>query len=331
MGNQNGLEELSFHKQEGRGRIIRDAGDKAKIIRMLELCMHPLNPLEHPEGLVNIVSVQVASKHVNDDDTGNRTRGLQNVNLVFYDCATSFGISIAWTCYQEGGSFLASSPIRFKQAVRGRGAVVARLLTSHQGEPGSITSWVTHVFVREETGRTLPLAGGFSPGIPTSPSPSLHSAAAHRHLAPPLQRFSILTSFRSRRMSYDENSTNPSWRELIPLKSRPKLSSTLPDFFPVLQNSPAQSKDAHRTIESLLFRSSPVEPIDTPPFYKWAMKTSCIECNGIKMCLEADENAAEINVMFGNASTGVSTTGGSIDEWACLHSECVRGRRPGSE
>ncbi|KAJ8890849.1 hypothetical protein PR048_010358 [Dryococelus australis] len=48
-----------------------------------------------------------------------------------------------------------------------------RLLASHQGKPGSIPGWITPDFREWESGRTLPLVGGFSRYLPFPPF--LHS------------------------------------------------------------------------------------------------------------------------------------------------------------
>ncbi|KAJ8867421.1 hypothetical protein PR048_031222 [Dryococelus australis] len=58
----------------------------------------------------------------------------------------------------------------FRMQMRGRGGVVARLLTSHRGEPGSIPAGSRSRNLRmRESWRTIPLVGGFLGDLPFTP------------------------------------------------------------------------------------------------------------------------------------------------------------------
>ncbi|KAK3880169.1 hypothetical protein Pcinc_015301 [Petrolisthes cinctipes] len=53
------------HKEEMASRMAYDEKDRTTIREKLELCIHPLKPDEHPQGLVNIVTGKMNPDTVN--------------------------------------------------------------------------------------------------------------------------------------------------------------------------------------------------------------------------------------------------------------------------
>ena len=57
-----------YHKEEAGARIITDTKDRTRLLQILDTCIHPLNPMEHPEeSIVNITTGKIASTTVNVD------------------------------------------------------------------------------------------------------------------------------------------------------------------------------------------------------------------------------------------------------------------------
>ena len=53
------------HKEEGKARIEADAKDRDGIRTKLEMCIDPIDPANHPEGIVNIVTGKIGKAEVN--------------------------------------------------------------------------------------------------------------------------------------------------------------------------------------------------------------------------------------------------------------------------
>ena len=53
------------HKEKGKNRIVCDGKDRRGIHEKLDICIDPLDPEQHPEGLVKVVTGIVASSEVN--------------------------------------------------------------------------------------------------------------------------------------------------------------------------------------------------------------------------------------------------------------------------
>ena len=47
------------HKEEGKSHIKADSLDREAILEKLSLCIDPLRPAEHPNGLLNIATGEV--------------------------------------------------------------------------------------------------------------------------------------------------------------------------------------------------------------------------------------------------------------------------------
>lgn len=62
---------ISTHKEEAKARIQSDASDRLNIRQMLDNCVDPLNPEEHPDGILNIVSGRIGPDSVNVDNAVN--------------------------------------------------------------------------------------------------------------------------------------------------------------------------------------------------------------------------------------------------------------------
>ena len=60
-------EEVSSHKEEKPARVKSDESDRENICRKLAMSMDPLDPTDHPDEIVNIVSGRMAPKSVNVD------------------------------------------------------------------------------------------------------------------------------------------------------------------------------------------------------------------------------------------------------------------------
>ncbi len=58
-----------FHKEEGTARIKNDAEDRKGIRNKLSQCINPLDPTQHPDGIVNIVSGKIGPQNVNVHET----------------------------------------------------------------------------------------------------------------------------------------------------------------------------------------------------------------------------------------------------------------------
>ena len=57
--------EVMIHKEERPARIKSDAQDKQNILHKLQSCIDPMDPTNHPDELVNIVTGRVAPGTVN--------------------------------------------------------------------------------------------------------------------------------------------------------------------------------------------------------------------------------------------------------------------------
>ncbi len=55
----------SHHKEENKGRMASDRQDREGIHKKLEMCIDPLDPEKHPDGIVDIVSGRVGPASVN--------------------------------------------------------------------------------------------------------------------------------------------------------------------------------------------------------------------------------------------------------------------------
>jgi hypothetical protein len=53
------------HKEEGKARRESDAKDRDGIRKKLEMCIDPMDPADHPDGIVNIVSGKIGKDEVN--------------------------------------------------------------------------------------------------------------------------------------------------------------------------------------------------------------------------------------------------------------------------
>lgn len=58
---------VTIHKEEGKNRMLSDEVVRNKLCEKLAMCIDPLDPSQHPDGLVNIVNVRVAKEKVNID------------------------------------------------------------------------------------------------------------------------------------------------------------------------------------------------------------------------------------------------------------------------
>lgn len=65
LESKHNTKQANTHKEEGKSRIKSDGEDRRKIRDMLSTCISPLNPEEHPEELVNIVTGKLATDNVN--------------------------------------------------------------------------------------------------------------------------------------------------------------------------------------------------------------------------------------------------------------------------
>ena len=77
MGNENRQVPVTVHKEEMPARKKTDAADREKLCERLITCIDPLNPDDHPDQLVNIVTGKLAPAAVNAD-TGAKI-GLQQM------------------------------------------------------------------------------------------------------------------------------------------------------------------------------------------------------------------------------------------------------------
>ena len=57
--------EVMIHKEERPAQIKSDAQDRRDILRKLQSCIYPMDPTNHPDELVNIVTGRVAPGTVN--------------------------------------------------------------------------------------------------------------------------------------------------------------------------------------------------------------------------------------------------------------------------
>ena len=65
MAEGNTETEVIFHKEEKPARIRSDADDRKKIRLKLENCINPLDPTDHPDDIINIVTGRKGPKTVN--------------------------------------------------------------------------------------------------------------------------------------------------------------------------------------------------------------------------------------------------------------------------
>ena len=72
---------VKFHKEETRGRIASDANDRGNIREKLTLCVNPLKPIDHPKGILNIVTGKIGPDKVNVDNVVN----IGQTQLVLYE------------------------------------------------------------------------------------------------------------------------------------------------------------------------------------------------------------------------------------------------------
>ena len=56
------------HKEELKRRIAADKADRESVRRKLQLCIHPMNPEDHPPKVVNIAIGKIAQDSVNVDN-----------------------------------------------------------------------------------------------------------------------------------------------------------------------------------------------------------------------------------------------------------------------
>ena len=59
--------DVTTHKEEKPARVKSDGADSEKIHEKLSLCLDPLDPTDHPEGIINIVTGLIALGNVNID------------------------------------------------------------------------------------------------------------------------------------------------------------------------------------------------------------------------------------------------------------------------
>ena len=59
--------EVTMHKEEGQNRMENDEVVRNKLCEKLAMCIDPLDPSQHLDGLVNIVTGRVAPENVNVD------------------------------------------------------------------------------------------------------------------------------------------------------------------------------------------------------------------------------------------------------------------------
>ena len=53
-----------YHEEEAGARIITDTNDRTGLLQILDTCLHPLDPKEHPEmSIVHITTGKIAPNH----------------------------------------------------------------------------------------------------------------------------------------------------------------------------------------------------------------------------------------------------------------------------
>ena len=63
MRDNTSSENQMYHKEESVHRIKSDHIDRNNLRQKLQVCIDPLDPLQHPDGLVNIVTGQIISNN----------------------------------------------------------------------------------------------------------------------------------------------------------------------------------------------------------------------------------------------------------------------------
>lgn len=59
----------TVHKEEANARITAYKADREELRRTLKLCIAPINPEQHPEGIINVVNGVIAPPKINVDRT----------------------------------------------------------------------------------------------------------------------------------------------------------------------------------------------------------------------------------------------------------------------
>ena len=57
--------EVTSHKEERPHRIQADSVDREKLLEKLSAVIDPLDPSQHPDGLMNVVTGRIAPEDVN--------------------------------------------------------------------------------------------------------------------------------------------------------------------------------------------------------------------------------------------------------------------------
>ena len=69
MTDEHTRERVMHHKEEMPGRIVTDAKDREKLRQQLSTSVDPLQPISHPNGLVNVVTRRISPAKVNAPDS----------------------------------------------------------------------------------------------------------------------------------------------------------------------------------------------------------------------------------------------------------------------